>query len=245
MTASTHDDAVHRQFSPQATAYLNSAVHAQGEDLRQMAAIAAAQPAPACRPGLRRRPCELSCRAWPPRSRPTTCRSRCWTWWRRKPRDAAWTICPPVAARPSACPADGEFDLVMSRYSTHHWRDPGLGLREAFRVSPGGTAVFADVVSPGEALLDTWLQMIEALRDTSRARLLGGGMDAPAGGSRIHGRDASPAVAGISILGDAHAPPTRWSRRCATCWRWRRTWCARISRSRPTARSPATRPPSW
>ena len=44
MTASTHDDAVHRQFSPQATAYLNSAVHAQGEDLRQMAAIAAAQP---------------------------------------------------------------------------------------------------------------------------------------------------------------------------------------------------------
>ena len=48
MTASTHDDAVHRQFSPQATAYLNSAVHAQGEDLRQMAAIAAAQPAPAC-----------------------------------------------------------------------------------------------------------------------------------------------------------------------------------------------------
>ena len=25
----------------------------------------------------------------------------------------------------------------MSRYSTHHWQDPGLGLREAFRVLAG------------------------------------------------------------------------------------------------------------
>ena len=48
MTASTHDDAVHRQFSPQATAYLNNAVHAQGEDLRQMAASPPRSPAPAC-----------------------------------------------------------------------------------------------------------------------------------------------------------------------------------------------------
>lgn len=39
MTAPSHDAAVQRQFSPQASAYLTSAVHAQGEDLRQMTAI--------------------------------------------------------------------------------------------------------------------------------------------------------------------------------------------------------------
>ena len=37
-------------------------------------------------------------------------------------------------------------------------------------LKPGGIAVFADVVSPGEPLLDTWLQTIEVLRDTSHVR---------------------------------------------------------------------------
>src|SRR3546814_11825145 len=67
--------------------------------------------------------------------------------------------------------ADGEVDLVLCRYSTHHWQDPGQALREARRVlKPGGIAAFADVVSPGEPLLDTWLQMLEVLRDNSHVR---------------------------------------------------------------------------
>src|SRR3546814_4698352 len=67
--------------------------------------------------------------------------------------------------------ADGEFDLVLCCYSTHHWQDPGQALREARRVlKPGGIAAFADVVSPGEPLLDTWLQMLEVLRDNSHVR---------------------------------------------------------------------------
>lgn len=66
---------------------------------------------------------------------------------------------------------DASFDLVFSRYSAHHWRDFDAGLREAARVlKPGGVAGFVDVVSPGRAMLDSFLQTIEVLRDTSHVR---------------------------------------------------------------------------
>ena len=67
--------------------------------------------------------------------------------------------------------ADASFPLLASRYSAHHWRDFALALREAFRVlEPGGLAVFMDVTAPGLPLLDTHLQCIELLRDTSHVR---------------------------------------------------------------------------
>ncbi|VEA72107.1 Uncharacterized methyltransferase ycgJ [Serratia rubidaea] len=67
--------------------------------------------------------------------------------------------------------ADGEFDLVISRYSAHHWHDVGQALREVKRVlKPGGRAIMMDVVSPGHPLLDIYLQTVEALRDTSHVR---------------------------------------------------------------------------
>ncbi len=35
--------------------------------------------------------------------------------------------------------ADAKFDRVISRYSAHHWQDPGRALREVRRiVRPGG-----------------------------------------------------------------------------------------------------------
>ena len=37
-------------------------------------------------------------------------------------------------------------------------------------LKPGGLAVFMDAVSPGPALLDTWLQALELLRDPSHVR---------------------------------------------------------------------------
>jgi SAM-dependent methyltransferase len=66
---------------------------------------------------------------------------------------------------------DASFDVVVSRYSVHHWHDAEAGLREARRVlKVGGLAVFMDVATPGLPLLDTWLQSLELLRDPSHVR---------------------------------------------------------------------------
>ncbi|WP_199536135.1 class I SAM-dependent methyltransferase [Dyella solisilvae] len=66
---------------------------------------------------------------------------------------------------------DATFDVVVARYTTHHWRDRDAGLREARRVlKPGGLAIFIDVVAPEQALLDSWLQTLELLRDISHVR---------------------------------------------------------------------------
>lgn len=67
--------------------------------------------------------------------------------------------------------ANDEFDIVISRYSAHHWHDVGSALREVRRVlKPGGKAIFMDVNAPGNPVLDIWLQTVEALRDTSHVR---------------------------------------------------------------------------
>ncbi|WP_276643252.1 class I SAM-dependent methyltransferase [Siccibacter turicensis] len=66
---------------------------------------------------------------------------------------------------------DNSLDIVISRYSAHHWQDPGMAMREVRRVlTPGGRAIFMDIMSPGPAVTDIFLQTIEALRDTSHVR---------------------------------------------------------------------------
>ncbi|MBP2152480.1 MULTISPECIES: class I SAM-dependent methyltransferase [Erwinia] len=67
--------------------------------------------------------------------------------------------------------ADAEFDVVISRYSAHHWHDVGSALREVRRVlKPGGKVIFMDVSAPGNPVLNIWLQTVEALRDTSHVQ---------------------------------------------------------------------------
>ncbi|WP_459616793.1 class I SAM-dependent methyltransferase [Bordetella sp. 2513F-2] len=173
MHAPTHDDVVDQQFSPRAEAYLASAVHAQGEDLRQMAGLARLHPGAQA--------LDLGCGAGHVSFHLAPLVAQVTAY------DLSQPMLDVVAAEAArrglhnlaTCRgkaeylpfADGEFDLVMSRYSTHHWQDAGRALRDAWRVlRPGGTAVFADVVSPGEPLLDTWLQALEVLRDNSHVR---------------------------------------------------------------------------
>lgn len=66
---------------------------------------------------------------------------------------------------------DESFDVVLSRFSAHHWRDLDVGLREATRVlKPSGMAALVDTVTPGVPLIDTFFQAIELLRDCSHVR---------------------------------------------------------------------------
>ncbi|TSH90187.1 class I SAM-dependent methyltransferase [Verticiella sediminum] len=171
----THEESVHRQFDPQAQAYLNSAVHAQGPDLRaaheRVARTLSGQSA-----GL-----DLGCGAG----------------------HLSFALAPAVvrmvAADPSAsmlatvaqaAHARGlaqvetaqthaeslpfqaaAFSFVASRYSAHHWRDVPAALREAHRVTaPGGYLLMIDVIGPADPLVDTHFQTLELLRDTSHVR---------------------------------------------------------------------------
>lgn len=69
-------------------------------------------------------------------------------------------------AFPDAC-----FDMVVTRYSAHHWLDMRQGIHEAARVlKPGGTLIVIDVISPENPLFDTVLQTVEILRDLSHVR---------------------------------------------------------------------------
>lgn len=173
MSDTPQESLVAAQFGPRAAAYVASAVHAQGPDLADLAALAA---------GRRfERALDLGCGG-----------GHC-----------AMTLAPSVgtviaydlseemlaAVRHAAAARGianlstrqgvverlpfetGAFDLVVSRYSAHHWTDWEAGLAEARRVlRPGGAAVFMDAVSPGPALLDTFMQAIELMRDPSHVR---------------------------------------------------------------------------
>ncbi|MDD4886929.1 MAG: class I SAM-dependent methyltransferase, partial [Thiomonas sp.] len=67
--------------------------------------------------------------------------------------------------------ADAAFDLLVTRFSAHHWPDVPAALREMRRViKPEGTLVIIDVVALESPLCDTLLQAVEILRDASHVR---------------------------------------------------------------------------
>ena len=173
MTEKTLEALVNTQFGAQAGAYLTSAVHAQGPDLEALAALVVGK--------SEARVLDLGCGGGHVSFAVT----------RHVHEVVAYDLSPDMlavvanAARERGFGnlstqqgvaenlpfADASFDYVFSRYSTHHWRDLDLGLREAARVlKPGGTAAFVDTVAPGQPLLDTFLQTVELLRDPSHVR---------------------------------------------------------------------------
>ncbi len=169
----THDAVTDAQFGPRAEAYVLSAVHAAGQDLDALEAIAA-------RAGAARA-IDLGCggghaayRLAPYAGEVTAC-DLSTDMLAAVARTAAARGLDNISTRQAAAEAlpfsDAAFDFLACRYSAHHWRDLGAGLAEARRVlSPGAPAVIIDAVSPGPPLLDTHLQAIEVLRDPSHVR---------------------------------------------------------------------------
>ncbi len=168
-----HRALVDGQFGEQAQAYLHSAVHAQGSDLERLAAWLAATPDArvldmGCGAGHASFVAanvvasvvayDLSDRMLAVVNEAAQARNL-----------SNITTCQGMAEYLPF--GDGEFDVVISRYSAHHWHDVGRALREAKRVlKPGGTLIVIDICSPGRPTLDVFLQTIEMLRDPSHVR---------------------------------------------------------------------------
>jgi ubiquinone/menaquinone biosynthesis C-methylase UbiE len=173
MEPHNHDSLVAAQFGGVSAAYVDSQVHATGEDLLQIAA--------AVRGRKDATVLDLGCGgghvsyAVAPYVRAVTAFDLSAAMLDQVGRTAAARGLANIVLQQGSVEAlpypDHAFDVVVSRFSAHHWCDWHAGLREARRVlKPGGAAVFADVVAPAAALLDTNFQAIELLRDPSHVR---------------------------------------------------------------------------
>ncbi|MEG6339264.1 class I SAM-dependent methyltransferase [Enterobacter hormaechei] len=172
-TTHSHHDNVEKQFGSQASAYLSSAVHASGRDLVRLGERLAAFPDAHV--------LDLGCGAG----------HASFTAAEQVAQVTAYDLSSQmldvvaeaakakglnnVTTRQGYAESlpfeDASFEVVISRYSAHHWHDVGQALREVKRVlKPGGIFVIMDVMSPGHPVRNIWLQTVEALRDTSHVQ---------------------------------------------------------------------------
>ncbi len=168
-----HDRRVEAQFGPRAKAYVESAVHSQGEDLKRLAAIAA-EVKPQRALDLGAGGGHVSYTLSPYVGQVVACdlshdmlAAIAATARERKLANVETT-----EASAEALPfPDQSFDFIASRFSAHHWRGFEKGLHEARRVAkPESRAVFIDCYASEVALFDTHLQSVELLRDVSHVR---------------------------------------------------------------------------
>jgi ubiquinone/menaquinone biosynthesis C-methylase UbiE len=162
------------QFGARATQYLTSAVHAAGADLERLEELARLlKPARALDVGCGAGHASFALArggaqrviAYDPSSSMLAVVA---TEAAARGSTAIETCAGPAEALPFD---DGTFDLVVTRYSAHHWADVPRALVECARVTaPGGRLVVIDVIAPEQPLLDTSLQVLEFLRDASHVR---------------------------------------------------------------------------
>jgi ubiquinone/menaquinone biosynthesis C-methylase UbiE len=168
-----HETVVGDQFGPRAKAYVESAVHAAGQDLDALARLVQeARPEHALDLGTGGG--HVTYRLAPHARQVTACdlSADMLAAVAATARDKGLANVERVQAPVEHLPLDDStFDFVACRYSAHHWRDFQAGVREARRVAKqGAPAVFIDAYAPGIALFDTHLQAVELLRDTSHGR---------------------------------------------------------------------------
>lgn len=168
-----HDTLVVEQFGPRAAAYVASTDHSQGSDLERLATLAAA------RRGARA--LDLGCGGGhvsftvAPFAREVVAYDLSAEMLAAVRAEAARRGLGTIATRQGGAEAlpfpDAHFDLVLTRFSAHHWRDLGAALAEMRRVlAPGGLAVVMDTVSPEMPEADAFLDRLERLRDPSHVR---------------------------------------------------------------------------
>jgi ubiquinone/menaquinone biosynthesis C-methylase UbiE len=168
-----HQRIVEAQFGPRATAYVESAVHAQGSDLEAIEVIVRdIRPPRALDLGAGGG--HVSYLMAPYAGEVTAIDvstdmlAAVAATAHKKGLSNVETVQAPAQQLPFN---DGAFDFLACRFSAHHWCDFDGGLRQARRVlKRSRRAVFIDACSPGPALLDTHLQAVELLRDTSHVR---------------------------------------------------------------------------
>lgn len=173
MQTASHNSVVLDQYTTRASAYVNSAVHAAGQDLDLIAQVLANQRGAValdvgCGGG------HLTYRLAPLVSQVVAC-DLAESMLAAVAEQASLRGLPNIATREAAAESlpfeVATFDVVATRFSAHHWHAFAEGIAEMARVlKPGGLALMSDVVSPGVSLLDTWLQTLELLRDPSHVR---------------------------------------------------------------------------
>ncbi len=171
----THSQAVHEQFDAQAQAYLTSAVHASGPDLS-----AARERVQQCLPptasildvGTGAGHLSFALAACAARVVALDPSSGMLATVRAAAAARGLTQIETCAGSADALPfADASFDLVCTRYSAHHWLNLPRALAQLRRVvKPDGFVLIIDLLGEADALVDTYLQSIELLRDTSHVR---------------------------------------------------------------------------
>jgi SAM-dependent methyltransferase len=168
-----HENVVEAQFGPRAKAYVESAVHADGEELKALEEIVAAiRPKNALDLGAGGGHVSYRMARFADRVSAVDLSSEMLAAVSAIARDKGLSNITTVRASVEALPfADGAFDFLACRYSAHHWRHFDAGLREARRVlKKGSRAVFVDIYAPASPLFDTHLQAVELLRDASHVR---------------------------------------------------------------------------
>ena len=168
-----HDVLVAQQFGSTAQAYLESTVHATGDDLRLLGEAIAQTPNAAV--------LDLGCGAGhaafavAPYAAEVVAYDLTAEMLDIVKRTAAERGLHNVATAQGFAETlpfpDGRFDWAISRTSAHHWHDVPAALREMRRVlKPGGSVLMIDTAGDELPLRDTYLQAVELLRDPSHVR---------------------------------------------------------------------------
>jgi ubiquinone/menaquinone biosynthesis C-methylase UbiE len=171
--ATHHHDNVDKQFGDQASAYLSSAVHASGRDLERLGErLFAEKDAHLLDLGCGGGHASYVAAQHVKSVVAYDLSAKMLAVVAEAAKERGYEHLSTVQGYAEYLPfADESFDIVISRYSAHHWHDVGRALREVKRIlKPGGKVIFMDVNAPGNAVLDIWLQTVEALRDTSHVR---------------------------------------------------------------------------